>query len=143
MNLRECRKVQGFYRESIYKTMSAGAVMKRQACIKNENSKKKSTKKNTSKKASFQSKGSKQSKIIFSPKKKKPKTKAKPKQTQSNYDSAFGNFKNDFQFEIIKKLQSSGQSIKRGAFPITDETANLLRKNYNLNCRFSAENSEK
>jgi hypothetical protein len=143
MNLRECRKVQGFYRESIYKTMSAGAAMKRQACNKNENPKKKSTKNNISNKASFQSKGLNKSKKIISSKNNKPKTKAKPKQTQSNYDSAFDSFKNDFQFEIIKNLLSSGQSLKRGAFPITDETANLLRKNYNLNCRFSQENSEK
>ena len=104
---------------------------------------KKSTKKSISNKASFQSKGLNKSKKIISSKKNKPKTKAKPKQTQSKYDSAFGSLKNDFQFEIIKNLLSSGQSLKRGAFPITDETVNRLRKNYNLNCRFSKENSEK
>ena len=64
------------------------------------------------------------------------------KQIQAIYDRELENFKNDFQYEIIKNLLSSGQSIKRGAFPITDETANQLRKKYHLNCRFSSENSE-
>ena len=53
------------------------------------------------------------------------------------------NFKNDFQFEIIKSLKSPGLTTRRGTFSISIAIEKELRKKYGINCRFSQENSEK
>ena len=53
------------------------------------------------------------------------------------FDSDFENFKTNFQYEIIKSFK------RRGSFEISFETAKELRRTYEINCRFTSDNSPK
>jgi hypothetical protein len=132
MKLRNCRKEEGFYHESILKIKIAPNSWKNssksvfRAKDKNNSTPKKITQKKCSNK--------KKSKKVTS------KTKAISLQ---EFYSDLEDFKTNFQYEIIKSLSSAGLSTKRGSFEISFETARELRRTYEINCRFTSENSAK
>jgi hypothetical protein len=107
------RKPNGFYNENLYK--------KNKSVPKTVVVKKVPAKKNVSKR------------VV-------PKNQ---KESNSICNTELENFKNDFQFEIIKSLKSPGLTTRRGMFSISIGIANELRNKYGINCRFSRESSEK
>jgi hypothetical protein len=133
MKLRNRSREPGFYKESLYASYRNVVSAQKNHKPKDMN-KSKQNKKATKKTIKSKPKKAEKSKVT---------KKATSKMIQSELNSDFENFKNNFQYEIIKSLSTAGLATKRGSFTISTEMANELRTKYRINCRFSPENSEK